>query len=413
MDFIKLIIYVSLLLTLVANPAPQGIGPFEIIVTLLMFTVLLFSLCSKLSIRKTNSVVLFLWLLYIISLGSSAGYGLVQGAHLYKVLGSTAPFLVFTPIILYAFSKPRTSIVTTLVNALIVVGIFQALFLIYLYFGRSISLQNVDSVLQYRTTYLDPRTTLPFLLASATLPLTKITLSNLKSFLWIIAVFISFLAAFTTQTRSLILAVIFGILAYFCFALLSYAINNIRFNKNTVIKAISAVFITFIIGLLVMIQSSTFQALTSAIVYRSVTAGDNGRIEEEWKPAIKQWSNGSNVNYLIGMGLGVPFENEVLGKQTFMHNVFLYNLVYGGAFGLIIVLIMYVFLVTILFSCGLNEPLTWSLLACILAMLLYAQFFAVFKSLGYNCMLCYLWAIAVNLAYIKNKPSLMNRTIRS
>lgn len=415
MNFLTMIIYITLLLTLVANPAPQGIGPFEIIIALLMLTVLLFCLRSKLSIRRTNSVVLFLWLLYIISLGLSAGYGLIQGAHPYKVLGSIAPFLVFTPIILYTFAKPQTSIITTLVNALIIVGTFQALFLLYLYFGRSISLQNVDNVIQYRTTYLDPRTTLPFLLASATLPLTKITLSNLKSFLWIIVVGLSFLAAFTTQTRSLILAVIFGILVYFSLALLSFALNNIKFSKKTVIKAISAVFITLIIGLLVMVQSNTFQALTSAVVYRSVTASDNGRIEDEWKPAIKQWSNGSTVNYLIGMGLGIPFENKVLGNQTFMHNILLYNLIYGGFFGLIIILGMYIFLVTILFSSGLNEPLIWSSLACILAMLLYAQFFAVFKSLGYNCMLCYLWAIAVNLAYIKfkYKPPLMNSTTRS
>jgi hypothetical protein len=397
----KAIIYSTILITLIANPAPQTIGIFEIIIALFMVATLAFCLRTHIKMTGTNSIIFFIWGFYAVSLCISAGYGLIQGANSFKVLGSIVPFFVFVPIIIYVMARPKIVIDNVVENALIFVGMCQAVFLLYLYFGRTIDLQDLETVLQYRTTYLNPRTTLPFLLASATIPLARIQLNNHKSILWIIIVGLSFVGALTTQTRSLILAVVFGVVVYVCIGFLFFMIKNVKFTRTTLVRLLFTFLILLAVIVGIAFKSNAIQALSSAVVYRSMTSGDNGRIEDEWKPAIKQWSSGNVANYVIGMGLGIPFENRVLGQQNFMHNIGLYNLIYGGFLGLIVILTMYVVLLLVFFDSGPGDPRVWACVACVLAMFLYAQFFAVFKSLGYNCMLCYLWAIAVNKRYRK------------
>jgi hypothetical protein len=409
-------IYISLfcivLVSFLANPAPVSIEAIDLILIILPLLIGFYSLIVTRTYRlyPTENHLLIAATLYLSYLLLSLLAGLLHGVALLNVLRSIGPYINFFPLLLLGFLSSTVFRPSMVIFTLITVGIFQIIYLIYLYFTYSGVGSSTLHVLINRITFIDRRTTLPLFLSVTILPIAfsiyysssgmKNVLINLLS---IILILMGFFAGIITLTRSIFLSIIFGWIVY----LMLYLYYQSKMNSSVLlplIKKISIYLLCFICIILLMSCFKTVQMIESGLFSRFSDSShlqnadfSNGRLYDEWIPALTTWVNSDILGILFGIGAGYPFIILSGEERTYIHNLCIYNLVYGGFYGLLTCLLLYlVLLKTLIYRAFQTQNIAYLAFAALLmSMFFYAQFFAVHKGFAFNVMLFLIMAIAL------------------
>ncbi|MCW5589280.1 MAG: O-antigen ligase family protein [Legionellales bacterium] len=402
---------IFMITSFLVNPAPQYPGVFDILILVLpsiTAIIILSKLPMGIESLPWDKPLFLVILLYLLVFTISAVIGLSNNVSFYYVMRSCASYLLFIPLISIGLISSKELTLESIIYVLIFAGIVQSLYHFYLYY-TVVHNQKVFSALTIslsRITLLDPRTTEPLLFCNAVIPIVYILDKNtilIKKILFFIVILIGFFAIMITLTRSMILACliawIFCAIHYYKYKSSSVTepFNLINSGKK-VKKTTACIFmILVLISIYMLFFHGVFQALLMRINNQNITGNTqdytNGRLYDEWLPAIKIWINSSWLNILFGIGSGNPFYTSLNDSRTYIHNLSIYFLVYGGLFGLMWGLLFY----GILFSSLLKKAkqlkcIEYLGLACLLLCLfIYAQFFAVHKLLIYNILI---WSIA-------------------
>src|SRR5262249_52930574 len=127
------------------------------------------------------------------------------------------------------------------------------------------------------------------------------------------------------------------------------------------------------------------RALLEALAVRGRTQADTGRIADEWIPALNATINDGLRGVLGGIGAGQSFITASGEERTYVHNLLLHGLVYFGAPGLALMLLAYALILLGLWrrAVASADRRYLALAALVVALLVYAQFFAVHKLFSY------------------------------
>lgn len=380
--------------TLLASPAPESVGPWEVALAggLVLVMVVLasgvwtgaFRLASRDQLLPLVLVPAF-GIPVVLSTILGAAHGVPAGAILRAVL----PYVAFLPVILLGFivgDRPRLALVTL---PLLLAGVAQSAYLLWLFFARVPDPTDVGSVWIWRTTLIDPRTTLPLLLAPAAIPLAWRLSRWPARVAGALLVSLALAAALSTQTRSQVLAVLATILGGIALRVASrLRASGERWGRIGV-RAVARAGLGLVVAAAVLLAVPQTRALLGALVLRSQSDADTGRIADEWVPALNAVAMDGPVGLVAGIGAGESFVTAGGESRTYVHNLLLYGLVYFGAPGLASLLLGYLLLVAGLLRRGFRAgDLRYLALAAMVGgMFLYAQFFAVHKLFSYNLML--------------------------
>lgn len=449
--------------TLFMPPAPTHIELPEIIFSLGLLSlygcVIAANIYVGFDLQAIRLPLFLLLFFYAAGYACSAMIGLSESIGFMQVIRSTAPYLMFLPIVLL----PRSLIPhkNRVLHLLIAIGLLQSLYIIgyFLYItlhtkylsSIGIEVNSPMGVLIYRVTLSEPRCTIPFLLASGILPLHLLfTEHRLRHYIYsLCCVLLSLLATVVTLTRGLFLAMTSGWIVFLCFLLYTYrkSLRDIfQFNKHKFIITVST--LALLTGILftppvkyathAMYARFTNHNLLAEYLAEhpellkrieeymrkarergeTVQEGlldnkfykdySNGRVQEEWLPALKTWYNSNLIHRIFGIGSGKPFYTLHGQPRTYIHNIFIYTLLYGGVFTLIVSLLFYAMIAW----CYLWEAVTTqqmvnlSFLALFASISAYAQMFAVHKLLSFNAIFALLIMLVI---YSKGHSNVRNR----
>lgn len=392
-------------LTLVGEPAPSGIGPVEV---LLVGGVVLLATAALMRARHlgadrlsvSHATILAGLAIYCLSQLLTLGRGILAGAPPGAALRAVGPYLVFLPLAALLPWLPGGGRAGPGVRALVVAGLAHAAFLLTLFVTGVQDLLDLRAVFLGRTTLLDARTTVPLFLASVLLPLAWLPGATWRRRLVAVAlVLLSAAGALTTQTRSQLLAIACGGAVF----LLAYAVWWARTRGRALSHAagrlVAVGAAAMIVAAVVVSTVPPLRLLARAVVLRTASAQDNGRLANEWLPAVQQVS-ASPAHLALGVGAGETFITAEGEERTYVHNLSIYSLVYGGIAGLCATAVLYLAIGAGLARRARHESdlEAAALLALFVAMVVYAQFFAVHKLLSYNLMLAILAGAAAGPA---------------
>jgi len=398
-----LVLAVLLGLTLLGEPAPTALGPVE---ALLVMGVGLVSLAGLVRARQlhggriglTHRSILAVLVAYCLSLLASLLIGVLQGSPASAALRAVGPYLLFLPLAALGPWLAEAGTLRATVRALVLVGLAHAVFLLVLFATGVQDILDLRAVFLGRTTLLDARTTVPLFLASAILPLAWLGGSRRtgRRLLAVTVILLSIAGALSTQTRSQLLALTAGGLAFLPFYGLAWA----RANGRPLAAAARRVTMVLLLAIGVVGAAvatvPTLRVLARAVVLRTAADQDNGRLANEWVPAVRQVS-ATPAALGLGIGAGRTFITGEGEERTYVHNLGIYALVYGGVTGVVVTALLYLTLGGLLARRAWHEPGLESaaLLALLVALAVYAQFFAVHKLLSYNLMLALIAQAAV------------------
>lgn len=385
---------VMLGLTLIGEPAPTAVGPAEAMLVGSVLLLVIAALARARLIRRwqlgpNHLSILAVTAAYCLSLVAGMALGLLGGATPPSVARAAAPYLLFLPVAATGAWLGRGHTIPATVRALVVGGLAHAIFLLVL-FGTGVQdLLDLRAVFFGRTTLLDARTTVPLFLASALLPLAWIGEGSAARRVGaVLLVTLSVAGALSTQTRSQLLALAMGMATF----LPCYGIWWARRNGRSLARAGRRMVLVGVAGTLVVGTATatvpTLRVLVQAVTLRTAADQDNGRIANEWIPAVQQVSATAG-SMVLGIGAGRSFITGEGEERTYVHNLGIYSLVYGGVSGVVVVVLFYLIMAMALARRFHREASLESaaLLALLVAMATYAQFFAVHKLLSYNLML--------------------------
>jgi len=385
-----------LLACLLGSPAPQAIGVWEVTLAgAIAFTVgllVITRMTGAMTARFREQLVPLLLLPAIgIPLIISAAVGLTAGVSLGAAVRASVPYALFLPVILLGFIVGRRGSLWVITIPLAIAGVLQSLYLLGLFVVTVPDLGDVRSVWVLRTTLLDPRTTLPLLLAAATLPLAWRERSTKRVYRllgWVPAG-LALAAALSTQTRSQVLAVLVGIGSY----LVASGVMRLRASGKSWTTVGTRVgtrlAASVVLALLLALAFAPTRAMVLAVVLRSQSSLDTGRFSDEWEPAMDAVLSRGIPGVTAGIGAGESFVTAAGEERTYVHNLLLYGLVYFGGPGLGLILLGYliVFLGLLRRGARSGDMRFLALAAMVAAMFVFAQFFAVHKLFSYNLML--------------------------
>ena len=386
-----------MVLALIGRPAPEGPGPIELaMVGLVVLAVGGGILLGKPSFPSgAQGVWLMVTLyLYVISWMASSAMGLHYGVPLMGIIRGTISYLVFIPLIIIglAFKDKNTGVY--IFWALLCVGMAHAVYLLYLYFTSSGLSTSTYDVLRQRTSFLESRTTVQIFFAAALLPLAWLGRSWKGMFAGL-ASLLGLAAAFSTQTRSQLVALTFGYLFFYYFDTAARQGTLFSFNvfiqtSKYVLGAIALFVIGYVFVPILRLWVNILQARTEMV-------GDNGRIDEEWLPALSFWISKGAKNVLFGIGAGNSFITALGDSRTYIHNHIIYILVYNGLLGLIAfcVFIAIVFYILLSSAVRFGDRVSVAVASLLATMMVYSQLFAVHKLLSYNIMLFLIVSFAI------------------
>ncbi len=405
------IVFVSFL----ANPAPVSIELIDLILIILPFFLGVFSLLvtRNYKLYRTEYPLLFAALLYLSYLLISSLIGLSHGIPLLNVLRSIGPYINFFPLLLLGFLSSKTFRPSMVMISLIIVGVFQIIYLFYLYFIYSGVASTTLHILINRITFMDQRTTLPLFLSVTILPIVlSVQLKNsLIKMLCFILILMGFFAGIITLTRAIFLSMIFGWIVF----LILYLYYQSKINSSfllPLIKKISMYLLFFICIILLISCFKKIQMIETGLLSRFYDHSplhhadySNGRLYDEWIPALMTWANSDILSLFFGIGAGYPFIVLSGEERTYIHNLCIYNLVYGGFYGLFTCLLLYITLFkSLIYRAFQAQNIMYLAFAALLmSMFFYAQFFAVHKGLAFNVMLFLIISIALS------QPSRLNK----
>lgn len=388
-------------LTLVGEPAPTALGLVEGLLAAGVAALALAGVARARLVRAGRIGAAHASILVVVGgwclsqLGALA-LGVVQGAAPAAAVRAAAPYLVFLPL---AVAGPWLAEGTqrATVRALVAGGLAHAIFLVALFATGVQDILDLRAVFLGRTTLLDARTTVPLFLASAILPLAW--LGRGRPALRVLAlglVLFSAAGALTTQTRSQLLAMAAGGLVFLPFATVHRARWTGRPLRAAARRMALAVVLLAGLGATAVATVPSLRVLASAVALRTRSDQDNGRLANEWVPAVRQVS-ATPAALALGIGAGHPFITAEGEERTYVHNLGIYSLVYGGVLGVVATALLYLTAGVLLARRAWREDGLESaaLLALLAALAVYAQFFAVHKLLSYNLMLALIVQAAV------------------
>ncbi len=396
-------IFLIVLFSFLANPAPVSIEWVDLGLIALSVFLGLLSLASTMhyEIQVTEARLLFAVFLYFSYLILSALFGLLHGVPLLNMMRSFGPYISFVPLMFIGFLPASIVNINRIAFIFILVGLIQISYLFYLYFFHAESINTMTSVLRHRITLMDPRTTLPFLLAVALLPGIFFKASR---FITLACILLSLIAAMMTLTRAIVLSMLFG---WFCFACLYiYYQSQLKlFSYKTFLRQSGSGLLCLLTVLLCisfipkvhLIEMGLLARFSDRSASGSVDYSD-GRIFNEWIPALWTWLHSGWLSIFFGIGAGNSFTVLTGEERTYIHNLGIYSLVYGGIFGLVSCLWFYytLFKTLMIRAFQQHHALTYITFSALLASLFfYGQLFAVHKGLAFNVILFLLVGIAL------------------
>ena len=397
-----------------ANPAPVSLEVEDLI--LILFPCLLGIFClsvnSRLTLYRTEYHLLFAIILYISYLLISVVMGFLQGVAMLTILRSIGPYLNFTPLLLLCFLPHQFLKPWSIAFVLILVGSLQAAYQLYLYLTPANSMMDTVSILRNRITLVDPRATLPLVLALAILPLSLLSYDKglfkqsavIKMLIIGSLIFLGLLGGMVTLTRAIVLSILLGWVVF----LMLYAFYQTHLHKISAAHLLRQNFIYILLFLFTMIVISTIpkvhmleQGILARFYHSSSFSGSadysNGRIYDEWLPALNVWINSNLVNLFFGIGAGNTFTVANGEERTYIHNLCLYSLVYGGFFGFFTCLWLYftAFKTLITRALQTHQTIYLGFAALLGSIFFYGQLFAVHKGLAFNVLLFLMLAVAL------------------
>jgi len=355
--------------------------------------------------------LLFMAGIYLLWFLITAAIGLLHHTPPLQVLRAIGPYILFAPLIFCAWMPKQVFRINDIVLILIAIGILQAFYHLYLYFCvGNFDREQVFGTLCGRITIIDNRASVPFCLATAILPLAYLFKTK-KVWVFVGAALIAVLglvATMTTLTRAFVFSVLTGWLVYFCMVL-TYGNIILKENRSILFAKIMAFLLIVVLVLAGLYQSKVFRAMEQALIWRGghfaqvlspqdlaqmKAAGDigadysTGRVME-WEGAVNKWTEASYPGWLFGIGAGTSFKLSNGQQQTYVHNLLIYSLLYGGIIGLIIVLSFWTILFFTVLKQALQseESLYLGFFALLASLFCYAELFAVHKLLSFNAML--------------------------
>ena len=317
--------------------------------------------------------------------------GGLRGLPLAASVRSALPYVAFLPVALLGLLVGRQARVAVVTGPLLAVGVGHAVYVLGLFVLKVSDPTDTRTVLLARITLLDPRTTLPLLFGAALLPMAAAVASGgrLPRAFWSVPIVMAVGAALSTQTRSQILALAAGGGTFVALHGVWQARLRARSRLGGVVRGLAAGLLAAALGVGLFYLVPQTRSLLEAVVLRSLTDADTGRLADEWIPALNAVVDGRLTGVLGGIGAGQSFITAGGEERTYVHNLMLYGLVYFGAPGLALVLAAYGFVLFGLWRRAVanadNRYL--ALAALVVALLVYAQFFAVHKLFSYNLML--------------------------
>lgn len=421
---IEFLLFSTLLALLILPPAPQKIELPEIIFAgyfvLLCLCIVFTMKHSNFRYDETHKPLFILLILYVLSFLFSAAIALYQSVPLTSVFRSSIPYVMFLPLAFIPTYTCRQK--TRIVNILITLGLIQSVYIIGFFITKAYhTIYSLEDILQFRITKADPRCTVPFLLASATLPLHRLfNETRIKTMMVAqVSMLLSLLAAIVTLTRGLVLAILLSWVLYSLFYSYSQGLGLFVRHKIHTKKILIA--LCLLASFVMILNTPPFNYALEGLVDRFKGHGrmghlhndySNGRFQEEWLPAIQTWLSSSSSNHLLGIGAGKPFYTYSGHPQTFIHNQLIYLLVYGGIFTLITSLLLFSLLSWYLLTNAMRvkDLSNLSLLTLFASMSMYAQLFAVHKLLAYNAILFLLIAMTISNKQVLPSQKTLNQS---
>jgi len=401
------LIFLIVLASLLANPAPLAIEFSDLVLIALPCLAALFSLGSNKTFKlyPSDNKLLLAIILYLSYLLLSALMGLIHGVPMLTVLRSVGPYLNFFPLILISLLAAKTLRPSQLGLILILVGLMQVAYLFYLYFTHSSQIHSTWGVLVNRVTLRDQRTTLPLLLAVTSLPFIYLKSARkwITYFMALTLILLGFFAGIATLTRAIFLSILFGWLVF----LLLYLYQKSRINSVSVLSLLGKLLVYLPLIALILALISCIpkihlieMGLLSRFNHYPAQGGadySNGRLYDEWIPALMTWLNSDLLGLFFGIGAGNAFTVLSGEERTYIHNLTIYTLVYGGFYGFLSCLWLYFMTFKTLVRQALQtEDLVYLAFASLLAsMYFYGQLFAVHKGLAFNVMLFLIIGLAL------------------
>lgn len=390
-----------LFIALLANPAPQSIELLDLMLIALPFGlgVICLVITNHYHIQRIESNLFIAIAIYLSYLLLSMLLGLLHGVPILNVLRSVGPYINFFPLLLLGLLPNRLMNPWWIGIIFITVGFLQASYQIYLYGTHSIEVVNTLDILRGRITLLEPRTTLPIALSVTILPMAFFFSQNkLIKVIAILLMVLGLFAGITTLTRSIILSLLVGAVAFY----LLFLFQQIYTKSNTgfrIIRQLSFYLLLFFIIVTVLSFVPKIQLLEQGLLARFSNHADysNGRIYDEWIPALKTWANSDMLSWLFGIGAGNTFIVTTGEERTYIHNLCIYSLVYGGIYGLFACLWLYFTLIKTLLIRALHsqQKIYLAFAALVVSMFFYSQLFAVHKGLAFNVMLYLILTLAL------------------
>jgi len=397
-------LWLLVLLTLIGRPAPTSVGVVEVLLAATVIGVML-AMCVRVLLRRplpiseTHRSILAILGLYCLSFLGAFVVGVSQGVGIGDAFRASVPYLIFVPLVLAAPVLSARNLEPAIRGALTAVGTLQALYLIGLFIVVTPNLTDVQSLLLHRTTFLDSRTTVPLFLASCILPLHW--MFDGRTFLVrggsAVLVAASIAGALSTQTRSQVIAIACGVATYVTLRALLSVIHGGTSIARPIMKAALAIVVVTVVAGTAFMAVKPLRTMVETVVSRSGTDQDNGRIDDEWRPAVRRVLHAGLVNLALGIGAGERFITAGGEERPYVHNLVIYLLVFNGAVGLLMGGALYaVILIALLHGASKSGGQVLGAYAALLtALFVYAQFFAVHKLFSYNLMLALITIVAL------------------
>lgn len=401
------LLFCMMLLALLANPAPVTIELEDVVLILLPCLLGGLSLATAApypihTAERHLIIAIFIYLSYLLI---SFLIGLVHHVPPLNILRSIGPYLNFFPLLLLSLLPARLINPKIIALILILVGACQACYQFYLYLTHAQQAVSTISVLRSRITLIEPRTTLPIVLAAAILPMaffvdnTKL-LKLLATGIMLFALF----AAAATLTRSIILSIFIGWLTFIAL----YFYQQLQAPFFSLLNLLSNACQYFLVFILLIVLLSLIpkiymleQGLLARFYYHTASNApvdySNGRLYDEWLPAFNTWLHADYLSLLFGIGAGYTFTVASGEERTYIHNLSIYSLVYGGIYGLFACWWLYFMTAKtlILRSLQAQQTIYLGFAALLVSIFFYGQLFAVHKGLAFNAMLFLMITVAL------------------
>ncbi len=413
------LLFCLMLISFLATPAPQTIEIYDVILIALpcFLAILCMVTITNYTLYQPEYSVFIAVIWYLSYLLLSVLISILEGVPILNILRAIGPYIDFFPLLVLCILPKNLLNILSIGLILIFVGIIQASYQIYLYFSHAHDVINTFDVLRGRITLIEPRTTLPFVLCLAILPMVffarkvitfkDVVIQLFTGFLILLSLF----AGIVTLTRSIVLAILFGWLVFF----MLYFYQRYQKNALRLFDIVLRSFIyLFLFSICIMMISAIpkIQLLEQGLLARFYSASSsaatdysNGRIYDEWLPAMKTWLNSGVLSLFFGIGAGNKFLVANGEERTYIHNLCIYTLVYGGLYGFLSCIFLYIATFKSLLKKAIesNQMIYVGFAALLASVFFYSQFFAVHKGLAFNAMLFLMIALALRHQTLEEK----------